>query len=102
LPFRFLKHRVSNLPLPERQAGTAWEPSKLEKKCISSLNIMFFTTSPTSLSVSHTHTHRKVGYWFSDLLTSSICVHPPYPSMAVEPFVGPWLLFQFLDLLHSR
>jgi hypothetical protein len=25
-----------------------------------------------------------------------------YLSMALEPFVGPWPLFQFLDLLHSR
>jgi hypothetical protein len=25
-----------------------------------------------------------------------------YLSMALEPFVGSWTLFQFLDLLHSR
>jgi hypothetical protein len=25
-----------------------------------------------------------------------------YLSMALQPFVGPWPLFQFLDLLHSR
>jgi hypothetical protein len=22
--------------------------------------------------------------------------------MALQPFVGPWRLFQFLDLIHSR
>jgi hypothetical protein len=26
----------------------------------------------------------------------------PYLSIALQHFVGPWLLFQFLDLLHSR
>jgi hypothetical protein len=25
-----------------------------------------------------------------------------YLSMALQPFVGPWQHFQFLDLLHSR
>jgi hypothetical protein len=25
-----------------------------------------------------------------------------YLSTALQPFVGPWPLFQFLDLLHSR
>jgi hypothetical protein len=24
-----------------------------------------------------------------------------HPSMALQPFVGPWPIFQFLDLLHS-
>jgi hypothetical protein len=25
-----------------------------------------------------------------------------YLSLALQPFVGPWPIFQFLDLLHSR
>jgi hypothetical protein len=28
--------------------------------------------------------------------------HSIYLSMALQPFVGPWSLFQFLDLLHRR
>jgi hypothetical protein len=35
--------------------------------------------------------------YLSILYVLSICL-----SVAVQPFVGPWLLFQFLDLLHSR
>jgi hypothetical protein len=49
IPFRFLKlHPLSNIPLPERQAGTAWEPSKQKKKFLPPSNVVSFTISPHS------------------------------------------------------
>jgi hypothetical protein len=36
-------------------------------------------------------------------LDSHDAIHPSiYLSMALQPFVGPWPLFQFLDILHGQ